>query len=203
MNLYLIRHGQTDSNSQGRYLGSFEDELSAQGVNEIKKTKKFINNVSFDKVFSSERKRAIDSAKILVDEEITCDYRLNERDFGIFENKTYKEICDSHPKEKKAWEENWIDYQIPKGESVRRAYERTAEFMRMLEKENYENCLVVTHGGIIRLVYCYILGGDLNNFWKFTAKNGSISMVKFQYDNWHIDSMIQLDSIKVKDINNI
>lgn len=196
MNLYLIRHGQTKSNSQGRYLGSFEDELSLQGINEIKKSKEFIKAINFNKIFSSERKRAIDSAKILVDKDITYDYRLNERDFGIFENKTYKEICNEYPLEQKAWEENWIDYKIPAGESAREAYERVVEFIKDLEKENYENCLVVTHGGVIKLIYSYILGGDLKNFWKFTSKNGSISIVKFQYDDWHIDSIIQLDSIR-------
>ena len=196
MNLYLIRHGQTKSNSQGRYLGSFEDELSLQGVKEIEKVKEYIKTIPFDKVFSSERKRAVDSAKILVDKDIICDYRLNERDFGIFENKTYKEICDKYPLEKKAWEENWIDYKIPSGESVIEAYKRVVEFMKFLEKENCENCLIVTHGGIIRLIYCYILGGDLNIFWKFASENGSISIVKFQYDNWYIDSIIQLDSMR-------
>ncbi|KOA19770.1 phosphoserine phosphatase 1 [Clostridium homopropionicum DSM 5847] len=195
MNLYLIRHGQTESNSQGRYLGSFDDELSLQGVNEIKKVREYIKTIHFDKVFSSERKRALDCAKILADKEIICEYRLNERDFGIFENKTYSEICDKHPLEKKAWEENWIDYRIPEGESVSEVYNRVVEFMRELEKENCENCLIVTHGGIIRLIYCYILGGDLNIFWKFASENGSISIVKFQYDNWFIDSIIQLNSM--------
>lgn len=195
MNLYLVRHGETESNLKGRYLGSFEAELSSQGINKIKKVKELIKDVPFNKVFSSERKRAIGSGKILVDKEINCDYRLNERDFGIFENKTYEEICSSYPLEKKAWEENWVDYKIPKGESVREAYVRVVEFMKSLEEENCENCLIITHGGIIRLIYCYILGGDLNVFWKFASKNGSISILKFQYDNWHIDSIIQLDSI--------
>jgi alpha-ribazole phosphatase len=195
MNLYLIRHGQTDSNTQGRFLGSFEDGLSPHGINEIKKSKELIRDIRFDKIFSSEKNRAIDSAKILVDKEIVYDARLNERDFGIFENKTYKEICDNYPVEQKAWEENWIDYKIPKGESVREVYDRIIEFMKMLEKENYENCLVVSHGGIIKLIYCYILGGDLNNFWKFTSKNGSISIIRFQFNNWYIDSIIQPDSI--------
>jgi alpha-ribazole phosphatase len=195
MNLYLVRHGQTESNLQNRYMGSFEGELSCQGVNEIQKTKELIKQVCFDKIFSSERKRAMDSAKILTHKEIACDFRLNERDFGIFENKTYKEVCNNYPMEQKAWEENWIDYRIPKGESVKEVYERVVAFMKMLEKENYENCLVVAHGGIIRLIYCYILGGDLNNFWKFACKNGNMSIVRFQYNNWYIDSIIQLDSI--------
>ena len=195
MNLYLVRHGQTMSNLQGRYIGIFEDELSSQGIDEIKKTRELIKNICFNRVFTSERKRAIDSAKILMDKEITCDYRLNERDFGIFENKTYKEICDSYQIEQRAWEDNWIDYKIPRGESVKEAYGRAVDFMRTLEKGNYENCLAVTHGGIIKLIYCYILGGDLNNFWKFISNNGSISIMSYQYSNWSIDSIIQLDSI--------
>lgn len=195
MNLYLIRHGQTKSNLEGRYIGSYEDELSLKGIEEIKKAREYIKNTAFDKVFASDRKRAIDSAKILVDKEINCDYRLNERDFGIFENRTYKEICEKYPMEQRAWIDNWRDYKIPGGENVIEVYVRVGEFMKLLEKESFKNCLAVTHGGIIRLIYCYILGGDLNNFWRFTSKNGSISIVKFEYNNWSIDSIIQLDSM--------
>ncbi|MDT8717351.1 histidine phosphatase family protein [Clostridium sp. 19966] len=195
MNLYLIRHGQTDGNLKRRYIGSSEDELSMQGIGEIEKAKRLIYGVCFDRVFSSKRKRALDSAKILFDGEIVSDSRLNERDFGIFENKTYEELCDKYPAEKKAWEENWIDYKIPEGESVKEVYDRVMDFMKTLEKADYKNCLVVTHGGIIRLIYCYILGGGLNNFWKFTAGNGNVAIVKFEYDNWYIDSIIQLEAI--------
>lgn len=196
MNLYLVRHGQTKGNSKGKYIGSFEDELSTQGVNEVKKVKETIKHIYFDRVFSSGKKRAVDTAKILTNKGINCDCRLNERDFGIFENMTYKEIGDKYPLHRKAWEEDWINYKIPQGESVAETYNRVVEFMRFLEKENYENCLTVTHGGIIRLIYCYILGGDLKKFWKFASRNGSISVVKFQYSNWYIDSIIQSSSIR-------
>lgn len=195
MKLYLVRHGQTIGNLQEKYIGSSEDELSSQGIMEIKKTKEFIKNICFDRVFSSERKRAIDSARILADKEINCDYRLNERDFGIFENKTYDEICRNYPLEEREWSDNWIGYKVPGGESTEEAYRRVVEFMGLLEKENYDNCLAVTHGGIIRLIYCYILGGDLNNFWRFLSKNGNISIVSFQNNYWSIDSIIQLDSV--------
>lgn len=195
MNLYLVRHGKTCCNLKEKYIGSFEDDLSEQGIREIKKVKEITSKVHFDKVFSSERSRAYHSAMLLTDNEIIKDYRLNERDFGIFENKTYGEICYNYPEERKAWEEEWMDYKIPHGESAKECYDRAAEFMKMLEKQNYENCLAVTHGGIIRSIYCYILGGDLNNFWKFTSRNGSISVVKFQYNYWYIDSMVQLSSM--------
>lgn len=192
MNLYLVRHGQTVGNLQGRYTGAYDDELSQYGISEIERAKRLIKNVSFDKVYSSNRKRTMDSAKILVDNEIISDCRLNERNFGIFENKTYKEICENFPIEEKAWVEDWIDYKIPDGESVKEVYERVAKFIKMLEKEDYKNCLVVTHGGIIRLIYCYVLGGSINNFWKFKPGNGNVSILRFNYDNWYIDSIIQL-----------
>lgn len=193
MNLYLVRHGQTVGNSEGRYIGTYEEELSQYGISQIENSKRLIKNVCFDKVFSSNRKRAMDSAKILVDNKVICDHRLNERNFGIFENKTYREICENYPIDQKAWEEDWINYKISDGESVKEVYERAVEFTRMIEKEDCKNCLVVTHGGIIRLIYCYILGGDLNNFWRFDPRNGSVTILKFTYDNWYIDSIMQLD----------
>lgn len=193
MNLYLVRHGQTVGNMNKKFIGAFEDELSQYGADQIKRVKELIKDVYFDRVFSSERKRAIESAKILVDSEIIYDCRINEREFGIFENKTYKEICENYPSEQKALEDDWIGYKIPGGESVLEVYDRVAEFMKMLEQENFNNCLAITHGGIIRLIYCYILGGNLDNFWKFNPRNGNLSILKFDYDYWYIDSIIQLE----------
>lgn len=200
MKLYLVRHGQTHGNIERRYAGRSESQLSSNGIKEMKMVKEIIGNVHFDAVFTSERERAIDSARLLANEKLNIDLRLNERDFGIFENMTYKEICHNNPVEQKAWEDNWIDYKIPKGESVKDVYERAVQFMKTLEEKDYKNCLAVTHGGIIRLIYCYILGGDLNNFWKIASKNGSISILKFEYKNWYIDSIIQLEAVENIDV---
>ena len=65
MNLYLVRHGQTDWNIQGRIQGSTDIELNSTGLNQAQKTAELLKNIDFDVIYSSPLKRTVDTAKII------------------------------------------------------------------------------------------------------------------------------------------
>lgn len=190
MNIYLVRHGTTKSNEEKRYYGDYDSELAYRGIEEAKTLKEKLKYIKFDSIYISSKKRCYETARIIFgkDVELKVDSRLNERNFGIFENKTYKEICEEYSEEVKAWEEDWKNYKIPLGESAMESYLRTEEFFNMIKNEKAENILIVTHGGFIRNSYCYILK-NLDYFWNFSSKNGDISIIKYEYGNWYIDSI--------------
>ena len=193
MNIYLVRHGTTESNEGNKYYGAYESELTIKGVSEAKVLREKLNEVNFDKIYVSSKKRSSDTAKIILekDSKFIIDSRLDERNFGIFENKTYEEICKDYKEEVKAWEGDWKNYKIQGGESALESYMRTEEFLTELENVEAENILLVTHGGFIRNTYCYVLG-SLDCFWKFASKNGDLTVVKYEYNNWYIDSITHI-----------
>lgn len=63
MKLYVLRHGQTDYNKEGRFQGQNNIELNEEGIKQVKETAKILRNINFDKVYVSPLKRAIDTAK--------------------------------------------------------------------------------------------------------------------------------------------
>lgn len=193
MNLYIVRHGTTTSNIDKKYYGSYESELTQEGIKEAELLRGKLKSKSFDYIFCSERERSKDTLKIILGdkENIIIDGRLNERDFGIFENKTYEEINNECKEFVSEWERNWKEYKIPQGESAIESYNRTADFFKYIEKLDAKNILIVTHGGFIRNTYCYILG-SLDFFWKFNSKNGDLSVLKYEYGNWYIDSITHI-----------
>ena len=67
--LVLLRHGQSQWNLENRFTGWKDVELSENGIIEAKKTGKLIkeSNIQIDKVYTSNLKRAIDTAKIVAD----------------------------------------------------------------------------------------------------------------------------------------
>ncbi|MGL4774683.1 MAG: histidine phosphatase family protein [Clostridium sp.] len=197
MNIYFVRHGETLSNREKKYYGNYESTLSFQGKRECEELREKFNGISFDKIYCSEKQRAKESLQIINGslENAIISPLLNERHFGIFENKSYEEIKELHSLEQKLWEKDWKNYIIPQGESAVSFYERCKEFMESLEKEEGENILVVTHGGFIRNVYCYILGG-LDVFWKFSSRNGDVTLVKYEYNNWFIDYISHIERKK-------
>ena len=193
MNIYLVRHGTTKSNEEKRYYGAYDSELSIRGMEEAKILREKLKEIKFDRIYVSSKKRSSEAAKIIfgADVKYEVDARLDERNFGIFENKTYDEICKEYSEEVRAWEEDWKNYKIPMGESAMESYLRAEDVLKDIESKKFENILLITHGGFIRNSYCYILNG-LDNFWKFSSKNGDISIVKYEYGHWYIDSITHI-----------
>lgn len=194
MNIYLVRHGETEENKNRYYYGSLDVSLNENGITQAKKAGKVLKHIIFDKVYVSERIRTKETAELALGNDIKAikDSRINEMSFGVFEGKTYEEIKKLYPKDYKRWEENWMDFAPNGGESYRDFYNRVESFMEELIKSPCENVLVVTHGGVMRSIYCYVLNGKLDLYWKFSSKNGDISLIKYEYGNMFIDSITHI-----------
>lgn len=196
LNIYLLRHGETEQNLKGFYYGNLDVDITSKGIKQIEYISNRIKNVTFDKIYSSNMKRAISSASIISrNKGVTCikDKRLNEMNLGVFEGKSYENIQREYPIEFEKWSDDWKSYAPPEGESYIYFYKRVREFFEEILKLKDENILLVTHGGVIRSILTYIMGEDLDAFWKFGSKNGDLTLVKYEYENLYIDSIIHAD----------
>lgn len=196
MNIYVVRHGQTEENLKGTYYGALDCGLTELGVSQAKVLGESLKNIKFDKVYCSDLKRANETLNhINAVEEVVIDERLRERNFGVFEGKTFKEIEEEFAKECTAWNADWKDFRPCGGESFRDSYLRVEDFMENLKEEMGENILVCTHGGIVRAMYVYILGGNLDSYWKFSSRNADLSIIKIHNGYFYIDSIIPLEVV--------
>lgn len=99
MDIYLIRHGETDWNKTGRLQGHADIPLNAHGRVQVNDTVRILRNmgVRMDAMFSSPLKRAQESAVIAAAllnfprDRIAVENLLIERDFGEGEGLTIKE----------------------------------------------------------------------------------------------------------------
>ncbi len=177
MKIYLIRHGETDSNKNGIIQGHLDTNLSELGVEQAKKLANRLKDYSFDKIFSSDLKRAADTAKAIQkfhNTKIEFDSRLRERSFGDFSGKKSTEI-------------NWdllgddIYNRSPKnGESINEHIKRVQKFIDEL-KSNYlnENILIVSHGGTINAILYILLKINLEDLYsKEKPKNTSVYIIE-------------------------
>lgn len=174
MDIVFVRHGKTKINQEGKYGGFLDTEISEEGINEIKRIEKYLRNIEFDAVYASPLKRAVQSARILVND-FTIDDRLREMNFGIFEGLSYKETVERYPKESRCWGEDYINYCIPDGESMKQVYGRTLDFLNSLDK-SMKRILVVTHGGIIGCALSSVFAG-CGDFFKFKIAHGTASII--------------------------
>lgn len=194
MKIYIVRHGQTEENLKGTYYGSLDCGLTELGENQGIILGSKLKDIKFDKVYCSNLIRAKNTLKyIYCGEDIIIDNRLNERNFGIFEGKTFKEIEKELSDEYEKWSKDWIDYKPLNGESFREVYLRVEDFMENLKQDKGKNILICTHGGVVRSIYSYILGRNLDFYWKFNSRNADLSIIKNHEGYFYIDSIIPID----------
>ena len=88
MNIYIVRHGQTDSNKiKDRFGGRVDVLLNDTGRDEARELKSKLEGITFDRVYSSPLKRAYETATIISDNNIIVDDRIIERSNGDLEGR--------------------------------------------------------------------------------------------------------------------
>lgn len=150
--IYIVRHGQTDWNLEGRTQGHSDIPLNVTGINQAKIIKEKLKDIEFDKVFSSPLKRAYETASIITNNNIIKDNRLIERYGGTLEGKLFKDspkdIRYNDPNETRYGIENILDFR-----------KRIFNFFDEITT-NYpdKNILVVTHAGVSIYAKVYFEG---------------------------------------------
>jgi len=169
LKLYIIRHGETDWNKEGKPQGQTDIELNEHGISLTELTSDGLKDVHLDYIFSSPLKRAYKTAEILRrdrDVEIVCDDRLKEVSFGPMEGSKKQE-----PALKDFFNapENYV---APKGaESFEDLIKRTNDFLNekiypISEKEPQATVLISGHGAMNKALMLNLKRLPLADFWK-------------------------------------
>lgn len=154
MKIDFIRHGQTHFNIAGINNGqAMDDFLTEEGINQANETFTKISK-DYTEIYSSDLPRARQTAEIInkkLNLSIQYDERLRERDTGHLTGKTW---IDIGLEIKKIDKDQKYNYHKEGGESVDDVKERLFSFINdiLLNKKD-KKILVVTHGGIIRLLH--------------------------------------------------
>ena len=174
MKIWVTRHGQTDLNAQKLMQGRSDIPLNETGRGQAAKAHKKIGDVVFDAVYASPLDRAIETASIVggVDRsEIITDERIIETDFGKYEKRPYSCMGIGMSL---YWAMPEV-FPAPKTvESTDTMIKRVRSFFQELEKKDYENVLVVCHGGIIRVIRGYLEDEPRGYIWRPRPKNCEI-----------------------------
>ena len=152
--IHLIRHGMTDANIDGRYIGCKTDlPLSPEGVRELKDLRENLEYPDIEALYTSPMLRCKQTASVIYPgfEPISVD-ELTEYDFGIFENKTASEL-EILP-EYLEWTSGKISA-TPDGEDTNDFIKRIALGINMIVRDMMEkditNAGVIMHGGAIMM----------------------------------------------------
>lgn len=160
--LYLVRHGQSAGNAEGRFGGHGPTPLSELGVQQAEKTAKILAKEGINAIYSSDLHRALQTAEPLakllaIDIHATPDFR--ERHVGVLEGLTFDESRNAHPKDYYALINRNINHVISGGESYRHLLRRaTAKLGDILRNHQGEKIAIFSHTGAICYITLYLMG---------------------------------------------
>lgn len=152
MNIYLIRHGKTKGNLEGRYIGTTDEPLCEEGKKSLVQMEDAKKYPAVEALFVSPMLRCRESAKILFpNQPFSVVSDLRECDFGRYENKNFQELSGD------ADYQRWLDSNgtlpFPAGEEQSHFRKRCVEAFKGIVTELFEekkqSAAIVVHGGTI------------------------------------------------------
>ena len=178
MNIYLLRHGETEWTKKGCLQGHTNIPLSEEGRIQIADIAEKLSDshIGIDLILSSPLIRAKESAEIVAarflyeKEKILIEPRLIERAFGLGEGLTSAERKEKYP-----------DFDYPEMEPFSDLMQRAKSvFYKIVDSyKNSKNILVVAHGAILYAIITAITDGKIEYFGEKVKLNpGSIHRIK-------------------------
>ncbi len=181
--IFLIRHGETNWNKEGRFQGQIDVPLNDNGKNQARKTFEYLRNISFNKAFSSSLHRPYETAQIILqnnkDLKIKKIDSLVEISHGLWEGKLESEIRENWPILLENWHKKPEEVIMPEGESIKDVSERSIEAFNSicLSQKDNDLTLLVAHDAVNKTLICNILGLNYSNIWMIKQGNGGITVI--------------------------
>ncbi|MEP7161314.1 MAG: histidine phosphatase family protein [Dermatophilaceae bacterium] len=196
MRLVIVRHGETDWTLAGRYTGTTEVGLTANGRAQAASLPSLLERVLHGEravLVSSPRKRATETAALaLSSHHMTVEPLVAEYDYGDYEGLTEGDVQRLAP----GWD-IWRDG-CPGGESTAEVGWRADTFLRANAETGSRPVLVVTHGHFSRILAARALGLSPDNGRLFASATGAVSLIEDRHGErcvglWNVDAALLTD----------
>jgi len=196
--IFLVRHGETAWNLEGRMQGHLDVPLTEIGIQQAKLAAKELMGISFGGFYCSDLQRAFQTAEEIaqqINQPPQALFELRERNLGVLQGFTRHEATEKYPNVIDAYL-NDPDFVIPNGESSRAFMQRCMDTINKLAKHHLnQNILIVTHGGFVGNVLKYVLEIPIIAPRRFKVLNTSINTFLYHETGWTLESWGTLQHI--------
>ena len=180
--LILMRHGQTDWNVNGRYMGWMDEALNEEGLRQAERVAQRLDQWPISAVYSSPLKRAVRTAGVVARPHsvaVETVEELGEMRLGGWEGMFAVDIAAKYPELWQTWRTNPGDFRMPGGESLGEVRGRVLRaFGRIMDKSEGKMVLAVTHDVVVRLLVAHCLGVGVDIYRRLEVGNASITVIE-------------------------
>lgn len=187
MRVYIIRHGESETNLSATYTGWMDVALTEKGKEDARRAGAMISGVKFDKIYSSDLHRAMHTAELAIP---GCSYEtspmLREVCLGNLEGKLIASLTDA---DRANIAQN--GYTVFGGESKETFHNRISGFLQMLSETNLDTVAVFAHGGWLRGMLDQVIGLPLPRN-RILCNNCAIAIIEYTGEHWMLHSWMNL-----------
>lgn len=177
--IYLLRHAQSVANTKGILAGQDDTvALSRLGQKQARTLTTYLQNIKFEKIWSSPLKRCVQTITPYMKENPKISFevepRIIEMDYGLWSGRKLSSL--SRNPQWKGVQSKPSAFTFPKGESFKQMRKRVEEVIEDLT-EGKGPFLLVTHGDIIKMFIATTLDLPIDRFQSFVAEPASITSI--------------------------
>lgn len=189
----LVRHGETDWNSERRLQGQTDVALNEHGEEQARQLAAALHasGLQFDFIYTSNLQRALNTARPvaeLLGLEAIALPELRERHFGGLQGLRMDEAAHLNPKLWQAYIDRLPDHELEGGESLHQFTNRIREALRSLYRQHTgQTILVIAHGGVLDTIYRFASGQSIQTQRMVLVPNASLNWITFNGENWAIE----------------
>lgn len=186
MRLFLIRHGETDWNREGRFQGQRDTALSEKGRLQAQKAASSLSSHKFQGIVSSPLSRALDTAREISvhgnrDTKVDIIDEFTEINHGDWEGLFTSEVRERWGELLSQWHTEPERVRMPGGggETLEEVCGRAVAGVEKIAAKYSGDVAVASHDAVIKVLLCYYLGAPLSSFWRFQIANCSMTIIEF------------------------
>lgn len=180
MIIYLIRHAESQANTQGIYQGqTFDTGLSEKGKQQAQSLISSFQGNNIGSIFSSPCQRTYQTALPLsrvLKKPVTKDQLLLEINHGTWEGKHIGEFTPQEKQILNLWKTKPHQVQMSQGENLQDVVKRCQAFFTKI-KSNLSDTIVITHDAVIRVIICLYSEIKLEDLWSINLTNCGITKI--------------------------
>ncbi|MBQ8600746.1 MAG: histidine phosphatase family protein [Clostridia bacterium] len=187
MRVYVIRHGESETNLNKKWTGWFDAHLTDKGKDDAQKAGNILKDIPFEKIYTSDLSRAVETAKIAIPD---CCYEtshlLREIHVGTLANNPLSIL--SNEQRARIRKCGYVDFN---GETIEAFYSRICQVMKKLETLNCETVALFTHAGWLRGMLDTVVDAYLPRE-HVRCNNCTVAIFEYINNTWLLHSWINL-----------
>ena len=165
--LYVLRHGETEWNTQRRYQGQLDSPLTERGRDKIREQRQRLEGVDFKRIHCSPLGRCRQTLEILgcPAEKVRFDDRLMEFGLGVLQGKTHDQVAPRHQAQQKMFWERPDQFDLEGAETFAALEERVSSLLEEV-RSGRGPLLLISHTVIIKMIFKILEDRPLSHLWQ-------------------------------------